>query len=373
MRIAFFAPHKHIHHETPSGDLMIGRSLHDFLKSEGHELMIASRMKLRNILISPIRWHALYLEYKRTLKRVTEFKPDLWLTYHSYYKSPDLLGPSISSKLGIPYMIYQGVYSTKHRRDPKTWLGFMANKNALLHADHVFANKEIDHENLSRIILPEKLTRTSPGINPDLFKFCKKSRNETRKKLGLDESPTIMTTAMLRSGVKEQSVNDLINAFSMVLKKAPDAKLIIAGDGDARERLTLLANKISQDNIIFLGKVNRLELFKYYSAADIFAYPGINEALGMVYLEAQSSGLPVVAYSTRGPCEAVKQDETGLLSPEGDISALAKNMLILLNDKSKRHRMGERGSLHIQDKFDSNLNMGLVEAKIRQVISGRTF
>ncbi|WP_031483424.1 glycosyltransferase family 4 protein [Maridesulfovibrio frigidus] len=373
MKIAFFAPHKHIHHEVPSGDLMIGKSLHDFLKSQGHELMVASKMKLRNILISPLKWPALYLEYKKTLKRTAEFKPDLWLTYHSYYKSPDLLGPSISAKLGIPYMIYQGVYSTKHRRDPKTWLGFMANKKALLQADHVFANKEIDHKNLSRIILPEKLTRTSPGINPDLFKFCKKSRIEMRKKLALNGSPTIMTTAMLRGGVKEKSINDLINAFSIVLKKTPNAKLIIAGDGDARERLTLLANKISPDHIIFLGKINRLELFKYYSSANIFAYPGINEALGMVYLEAQSSGLPVVAYSTRGPCEAVKQDETGLLSPEGDISTLAKNMLILLNDKSKRHRMGDRGSLHIQEKFNSNLNMGRVEAKIRQVISRRTF
>ncbi|OEU65278.1 MAG: group 1 glycosyl transferase [Desulfovibrio sp. S3730MH75] len=373
MRITFFAPHKHIHHEIPSGDLMIGKSLHDFLKSEGHELMIASKMKLRNILISPLRWPALYIEYKKTLKRVAEFKPDLWLTYHSYYKSPDLFGPSITSKIGIPYMIYQGVYSTKHRRDPKTWLGFMTNKKALLHANHVFANKEIDHENLSRIILPEKLTRTSPGINPDLFKFCEKSRTEIRQRLGLNGSPTIMTTAMLRSGVKEQSINDLINAFSMVLEKAPETKLIIAGDGDARERLTLHANKISHDQIIFLGKVNRLELFKYYSAADIFAYPGINEALGMVYLEAQSSGLPVVAYSTRGPCEAVKQNETGLLSPEEDISALAKNMLILIQNNSRRKYMSELGPIHIRKKFDSNLNMGLVEAKIRQIISRSTF
>ncbi|GKT29733.1 Histidine phosphatase superfamily, clade-1 like protein, partial [Aduncisulcus paluster] len=83
-----------------------------------------------------------------------------------------------------------------------------------------------------------------------------------------------------------------------------------------RPRLEKLAAQEAGDRIIFLGQVKRDQLYKYYSAADIFAYPGINEALGMVYLEAQCTGLPVVAYSTRGPKEAVVHGQTGLLSPE---------------------------------------------------------
>ncbi|SDL16543.1 Glycosyltransferase involved in cell wall bisynthesis [Maridesulfovibrio ferrireducens] len=371
MRIAFFAPHKPIDHETPSGDLMIGKSLHDYLCAHGHEVVIASRMRLRNVTTTPCKWPLLYFEYNKALKRVKDFAPDLWLTYHSYYKSPDLLGPLITKKLGIPYLIYQGVFSTKHRRNVKTWLGFMANKNALLHADHVFANKEIDHKNLSRIILPEKLTRTRPGINPDDFKFCPKSRTEIRKSLKIRDTPVLMSTAMLRSGVKEQSLTDLINAFAIVLKTFPETKLLIAGDGEARERLTSLAKQKTGDQVIFLGKINRDELFKYYSAADIFAYPGIHEALGMVYLEAQSAGLPVVAYSTRGPKEAVAHGETGLLSPEGDLDCLAENILYLFQNNYIRQAMRELAPKRIKEVFDQNLNLQHVEKKISLSISRR--
>ncbi|SME92399.1 glycosyltransferase family 4 protein [Desulfovibrio gilichinskyi] len=373
MRIAFFAPHKPIDDKTPSGDLIIGKSLHDYLCAHGHEILIASRMRLRNITTSPSKWPMLYFEYNKTLKRVKSFNPDVWLTYHSYYKSPDLFGPEISTELGIPYLIYQGVFSTKHRRNLKTWLGFMANKTALLHADHVFANKEIDHENLSRIILPEKLTRTRPGINPDEFKFCLKSRTAIRKTLNIENKPVLMSTAMFRSGVKEQSLRDLILAFANVLKIIPEARLLIAGDGEARERLISLAKQKAGDQIIFLGRINREDLFKYYSAADIFVYPGYNEALGMVYLEAQSIGLPVIAYSTRGPREAVAHDKTGLLSPEGDINSLANNIINLFKDKSKLQKMNELAPIRIKELFDQNLNLRHIEEKIRHSIVRRSY
>lgn len=371
MRIAFFAPHKPIDDKTPSGDLMIGKSLHDYLCEHGHEVLIASRMRLRNITASPSKWPLLYFEYNKTLKAVKKFIPDVWLTYHSYYKSPDLFGPEISAELDIPYLIYQGVFSTKHRRNLKTWLGFMANKKALLYADHVFANKEVDHQNLSRIILPEKLTRTRPGINPDDFKFCLKSRTEIRKALNIENNPVIMSVAMLRSGVKEQSLRDLILAFPKVLKKIPETKLLIVGDGEARDRLTSLAKQKAGDQILFLGRINREELFKYNSAADIFAYPGINEALGMVYLEAQSAGLPIIAYSTRGPREAVENGKTGLLSPEGDLDLLAKNIIYLFQNDSKRQEMTDLAPKRIKKLFDKNLNLRQIEEEIQHSILRR--
>ena len=372
MRIAFFAPHKPINDKTPSGDLMIGKSLHDYLCAHGHEVLIASRMRLRNITTSPSKWPQFYFEYNKILKKVEKFNPDIWLTYHSYYKSPDLFGPVISTKLGINYLIYQGVFSTKHRRSLKTWLGFMANKKALLYADHVFANKEIDYENLSRIIIPEKLTRTRPGINPDEFTFCLKSRIAIRKALNIENKPVLMSTAMFRSGVKEQSLRDLILAFANVLKIIPEARLLIAGDGEARDRLTSLAKQKAGDQILFLGKINREDLFKYYSTADIFVYPGYNEALGMVYLEAQSIGLPVVAYSTRGPREAVAHDKTGLLSPEGDINSLANNIINLFQNKTKLQKMSELAPIRIKELFDQNLNLRHIEEKIRYSIVRRS-
>ncbi|WP_291327739.1 glycosyltransferase family 4 protein [Desulfovibrio sp. UCD-KL4C] len=372
MRIAFFAPHKPIDDKTPSGDLMIGKSVHDYLCTHGHEVLIASRMRLRNITTSPSKWPKLYFEYNKTLKKVKNFNPEIWLTYHSYYKSPDLFGPEISKKLGIKYLIYQGVFSTKHRRDFRSWLGFMANKKALLYADHVFANKKIDFENLSRIILPEKLTKTRPGINPEKFTFCLNSRTAIRKALNIEKKPVLISTAMFRSGVKEQSLKDLILAFANVLKIIPEAILLIAGDGEARNRLISLAKQKAGDQVLFLGKINREDLFKYYSTADIFVYPGYNEALGMVYLEAQSVGLPVVAYSTRGPKEAVDHDKTGLLSPEGDINSLANNIISLFQDKTKLQKINKLAPIRIKELFDQNLNLRHIEEKIRHSIVKRS-
>ncbi|NDV23493.1 glycosyltransferase family 4 protein [Desulfovibrio sp. JC022] len=371
MRIAFFAPHKPIDHPQPSGDLIIGRTLHDFLHSQGHKLMIASRYRLRHITQKPLKWPSLYIEFKRTLKRVHQFKPDLWLTYHSYYKSPDLLGPYISAKLGIPYVIYQGVFATKYRRNHKTWVGYMANKHALLYADHVFANKDIDFHNLSRIILPEKLSRTYPGIEPDKFKHCPVGAKEIRNKLDLNGKKVILSAAMLREDVKAESITDLIKAFAPVAKEVPDAKLLIAGDGEARARLENFTAEKAGDKIIFLGQIKREELYKYYSAADFFAYPGKNEALGMVYLEAQCCGLPVVAYSTNGPKEAVANGETGLLSPEGNIAALSANLNSLLTDENQRKQMAKAAPEHVMNKFDLSKNLQDVEMKLTNIGSRR--
>ena len=371
MRIAFFAPPKPINHKVPSGDLMIGKSLHDFLCNQGHEIEIASHMRMRNIMNKPHKWPALLYEYKKIQDKVKYFNPDIWLTYHSYYKAPDPFGARIARILEIPYAIYQGVFATKYRRNYKTWLGYMFNKNALIHADHVFANKEIDLTNLSRIILPEKLSRTYPGIDPDQFKFCMKSRNDIRKMLKLNGTTTIMSTAMLRNDVKADSVTDLINAFAPVAKTNPDTKLIIAGDGEARNRLESLAYRKAGNKIIFLGQIPRNELYKYYSAADLFSFPGINESLGMVYLEAQCCGLPIVAYSTRGPSEAVAQGETGLLSPQRNISDLTENILKLICNKSQRKQMSIAAPNRIKKYFNLKKNLMGVESRLIQLTSRR--
>ncbi|CCO24699.1 glycosyltransferase family 4 protein [Maridesulfovibrio hydrothermalis] len=371
MQIAFFAPHKPIDHKNLSGDRIIGKSLHDFLCSKGHKVKIVSCMRLRHIMNSPLKWPSLYFEYRKILKRVEDFKPDLWLTYHSYYKSPDLFGPRVAAKFNIPYTIYQGAFATKHRRNYKTWLGYMANKNALIHADYIFANKEIDFHNLSRLITQEKLSRTYPGIKIEEFQFCKKDRTEIRNKLDLQGCTVVISTAMLREDVKAESMTDLIKAFALAVKKAPGARLLIAGDGKARSRLESFARKKAGNKITFLGKIPHEQLHKYFSAADLFAFPGINEALGMVYLEAQSTGLPIVAYSTRGPVEAVVHKKTGLLSPEGDIACLSNNLLELIRNKNLREKLGKAAPTHIKQFFDLQSNLLQVEAQLVNIIRRR--
>lgn len=361
MRIAFYAPHKPIEHPVPSGDLFIAKSLFNSLASQGHDIRTVSKFRTYKAVLNPQKWISGIFEFHNTLNIVRDFAPDLWLTYHSYYKSPDILGPRICDKLDIPYTIYQGVFSTKRRRQLKNWPGFMLNKAALIKADHIFANKKIDFENLSRIILPEKLSYSSPGIKSEDFKFSQKERDLIRGRLKLDNKTVIFSVAMFRQGVKEQSLIQLIKAFKKIESGTNKSiQLLIAGDGDCRDELITISKQLKIKNILFLGAIPRSELFKYYSAADIFAYPGIGEALGMVYLEAQASGLPAVAYATRGPSEAISHNLTGILTPEGDIEKFSTAIIKLIENESMRKTMSANGPIRIKNLFEIEKNFSMV-------------
>ncbi|WP_027179483.1 glycosyltransferase family 4 protein [Maridesulfovibrio bastinii] len=372
MRIAFYAPHKTIDHPTPSGDLFIGKSLFDSLKSQRHDIRIISRFRARNISKKPLRFITFLKEYRDTLKLLLDFNPDLWLTYHSYYKSPDILGPLLSQKLNVPYVIYQGVFSTKRRREFINWPGYILNKKALLNADHIFANKSIDYKNLSRIILPEKLSFQRPGIQISQFQFSAAARKEIRNKLEVDAKTVILSVAMFRKGVKQRSLLTLLEAYKKVETNFSNkTQLILAGDGECREELVNAAQKLGISSINFIGAISRNELYKYYSAADIFAYPGIGEALGMVYLEAQATGLPAVAFNTRGPSEAIESGSTGILTEEGNIELFASAICDLVKNKKLRKAMSLNSRQRIAELFDINTNFKEIEQKLLTVCKRR--
>ena len=151
MRICFYTPFKPLDHVNPSGDLVTATGIFDFLVRRGHEVFAASKLRCRWIYWKPWSWLKLILERRQVPSRLKGASVDIWLTYHSYYKSPDLLGPAVSKSLGIPYVIFQGIYSTKRRRRWQTKPGFYLNKRSLCAARHIFANKSVDLHNLKRL------------------------------------------------------------------------------------------------------------------------------------------------------------------------------------------------------------------------------
>src|SRR5262245_27549712 len=108
MRIAFYAPLKAPDHPVPSGDRQMARLLISALRSLGHEVEIASR--LRAFLASPDSSAMSDLEsearaeIRRRERQWTAAKPDLWFTYHPYYKAPDLIGPDLAKRFALPYV-----------------------------------------------------------------------------------------------------------------------------------------------------------------------------------------------------------------------------------------------------------------------------
>ena len=142
MKILFYAPFKPLDHVHPSGDLVTATEIVDYLIKKGHQVVAASSLRCRWIYWKPWLWPKLMVEKRRVVRRFLKDDYDLWFTYHTYYKAPDLLGPYAASKLTIPYVIFQGIYSTKRRRKLKTLPGFYLNRDVLRAARHVFINKK---------------------------------------------------------------------------------------------------------------------------------------------------------------------------------------------------------------------------------------
>jgi glycosyltransferase involved in cell wall biosynthesis len=368
MRILFYAPFKPLSHPRPSGDQMIARELVAHLRHQGHQVEIASDLRCRWIYHHPLSLFKALLEQQRICHRFRRQPPDLWLTYHTYYKAPDLLGPTVCRRLRIPYLIVQGSYATKQRRRLSTWPGYLLNRRALLAADQHIANRERDFHNLQRIIAPHRLARVAPGIHPEGFTRCEAAGQALRSAWQVGDRPVIATAAMFRNDVKSQGIAWVIDCCLTLHRQGLPLFLAIAGDGTQRPQLEELARRLPTDSYTFTGLLSRTALTRFYSAADLFVFPGFNESLGMVFLEAQSCALPVVAFHEGGIPEVVLDRQTGLLTPTGDRHAFVQAMRRLLTDPSLRATMGRTAAHHIRTHHDLNANYATMDRIIAQTV-----
>lgn len=367
MRIAFYMPFKPLDHPHPSGDLVIGTELYRFLRARGHTIRLVSRLRARWIYWKPWMWARLPVEMARARRMLRQFRPHVWLTYHAYYKAPDVLGATCAPTAGIPYAIFQGVYATKYRRHLKTKPGFYLNRFSLKKADTIFTNKRRDQINLRRLVPDHRLHYIPPGIHVDHFREERTSPMPLRQEWGSDHRPVILTAAMFRPGVKADGVARVIRACGRLAEKGERFRLVICGDGEKREDLQQLARKCLGEHAVFTGRVPRDQMPRCYRNADVFVFPGIQEGLGMVYLEAQAAGLPVVACQGWGASEVVRHDETGLLCPPGNWEQFERHIRHLLVNATLRRLMGEAAQHHIRRHHDLDRNYQEVENRLRML------
>ncbi|MDD2389863.1 MAG: glycosyltransferase family 4 protein [Desulfobacterales bacterium] len=371
MRICFCTPFKPLDCQTPSGDLVIASGLYSFLKRRGHQIWPAPSVRMRWIFWKFWLWPRVLRDRARTVRYVRRARPDLWLTYHTYYKAPDVLGPFVSSRTNIFYIVFQGIYSTRRKRHWRTRPGFKLNTIALRAAAHVFTNRREDLDNLNRIILPGDLTYIKPGIFPDRFAFSADARAELRQQWNVGDAPVIVSAAMFRPGVKSQGLAWVIRACAALFKDGRPGFLVIAGDGKERKTLRRLADDCLPGRVRFVGKIDRNNLYRFYSAGDIFAFPGIRESLGMVFLEAQSCGLPVVAFLNGGIPEVVQDQKTGFLVPVFDMDVYVKAMERLISDMALRRIMGDNAKKYVRTEHDLDINYQQVEAILNRLSASR--
>lgn len=200
---------------------------------------------------------------------------------------------------------------------------------------------------LSAIGNANKLYKLSPGVDVDVFSPDQDGA-AVREHLGLASDQIILCVSRL---VPRKGQDKLIEAMPMILRDCPNAALLIAGKGYHGKKLRALRDASpAKSRIWFLGEVGKSMLPAHYAAADLFAMPcrsrygGLElEGFGIVFLEAASSGLPVVAGLSGGASEAVQDGVNGLLVDGRDSTAVAEAIVKLLNDKELRTKMGRMG------------------------------
>ncbi len=186
------------------------------------------------------------------------------------------------------------------------------------------------------------------GVDIERFKPAP-DREASRKQFGLGKEPCVLFVGSL---IPRKGLPLLVEAAKKVVKEQPEAKFLLVGDGPLRQHL---ANSIDAGNLSgnfrFLSNVADDMLPAAYGCADVFVLPSIQEGQGIVLLEAQASGVPVVAFDIGGVKETVRSGETGLLAKKADSDGLADSMLRLLRDKSLREKMGQSGRDFVTESF----------------------
>jgi glycosyltransferase involved in cell wall biosynthesis len=370
MRILFYPPFKPLDHPQPSGDWVTATGMYDFLVRQGHGVQVVSSLRTRWIFWKPWLWIPLIRERRSARRQIAEFRPQLWLTYHTYYKAPDLLGPAACRQASLPYVVFQGCYSTKRKRDWRTWPGYVMNKRALLAARLVLSNRCEDMRNLRRLLPGNRLAYVAPGIHPEDFSFDAAARRTLRRAWKVGAGPVVLSAAMFRPDVKTEGLAWVIRACGELSRRGKALYLVIAGDGQEKTRLQRLADEELPGRTRFVGKVPRGEMHRFYSAGDLFAFPGIRESLGMVYLEAQSCGLPVVAFANGGIPEVVRNRETGFLLPPFAFEPYLQALGLLLSDEELRCKMGQEAQKYVRRKHDLDQNYRRLEAALTGVVGG---
>jgi phosphatidyl-myo-inositol dimannoside synthase len=226
---------------------------------------------------------------------------------------------------------------------------------------------------LARALSPAaaaRMARLAPGVDTAAFRPGAGGA-AIREQLGLAGRPVVVCVSRL---VNRKGQDTLLRAWPAVRAAGGDPALLLVGSGPADGRLRRLASQLGvADSVLFAGQVPWAQLPAYYDAGDVFAMPcrtrrrGLDvEGLGIVYLEASATGLPVIAGDSGGAPDAVLAGETGYVAPGRDVAAVADRISQLLADPAGARAMGEKGLAWV----DREWRWDLVAQRLEQILAG---
>jgi phosphatidylinositol alpha-1,6-mannosyltransferase len=215
-----------------------------------------------------------------------------------------------------------------------------------------------------------RLERLPSGVDTDAF-HPGAGREDVRRAVGLADRPVVVCVSRL---VPRKGQDVLVRALPAIRREVEGAALLVVGGGPDMPRLQRLAVETGvADHVRFTGSVPWQELPAHYAAGDVFAMPcrtrraGMDvEGLGIVFLEAAATGLPVVAGDSGGAPDAVLDGETGVVVNGRDVDAVAREVGGLLADPKRSAAMGAKGRAWVEREWRWDVLAG----RLRELLAG---
>lgn len=347
--LAFYTPVKHPFETEPSGDRELGQLLMTAFAGLGFTPHLASRLLTYRRAFDPadaarvervaaLTAARLVARYRR---QPPAARPRVWVTYQSYYRAPDLLGPAVATALAIPYVLIDTYLSRKSRRTPfRPWVS--AARLAARRADLIFLMSPRDRPRVAASrgarFAAERILDLPPAVDAARFDASAEKRAACRaamaRRFAGPEGPVILAVAAMREVKKLEPYRMLADALAS-LHAARPWRLAVVGDGPARPAVAEALSVLPSGRVAFLGALEPEILPTAYLGADLFAFPG---RFHVVYLQAAAAGLPVVACAGPEPDPMVAPGGSLLTSPTPD--AFARGVARLLDDPALRSTMG---------------------------------
>jgi len=270
----------------------------------------------------------------------------------------------VSKVLNVPYCVftYGAEINTKVglRGKIKRILGIRS-------ADKVFCCSSFTKEIIKELgVQPGKIAILHPGIsNSFLINSTKSSDCDIKEELGVKKKKIVLTFSRL---VERKGIDKTLEAIALVRQEIPDVVYVIAGDGPYRDTLEELVKKLNlQDNVIFTSYVSEDKKAFYYNAADVFVMPnrelenGDVEGFGIVFLEANVYGKPVIGGRSGGAVDAIVDGKTGLLVNPKDVEEIASAIIQLLVNEGYTRQLGLQG----RERVERDFNWEVIVSKMR--------
>lgn len=307
-----------------------------------------SRRNVHQLLLLPLMFFyflGLFIYLKR--------KEKIDVVYMAY-KKEQMIGAMAARLLGLSVIWREEGPLASPIPESKIWRTIYRTLASITH--RVVASCAAAESSLFAIgVKPEKVTVVYNGI--DLERFAKKRR--------MPRQPTIGIVARL-SGFKGHDL--LIRAMKQVVRKFPDARLLIIGDGPEKANLQKLVSQLQLSRQVeFIGFVN--DVSSYLEQLNVFVLPSQAEGLPFSIIEAMAKGIPVVATRTGGVPELVLDGQTGLILDEATPDAIAGAITKLLEDKKLAQKMGAAARRRSRELFSVHPMVTQMETIIKEAVT----